>query len=143
MKVRIKRFDKSLPMPEYKSKGAACVDAYARETVTIQPHTVGLIPVNVAVEVPEGYWLMLAPRGSTFKFGIMAANGIGIGDWDFRGDNDEYKFPALNFTDHEVTIEKGTRFAQMMLLKYETFEFEEVDHFENDDRGSFGSTGHK
>jgi dUTP pyrophosphatase len=143
MKVKIKRFDKNLPLPSYKTKGAACVDVYAREGITIAPHTVGYIPLNVAIEIPEGYWLMLAARGSTHKSGIIPANGIGIGDWDFRGDNDEYKMAALNFTDKEVVIEKGARIGQMMLMKYEMFEFEEVEHLGNEDRGSFGSTGHK
>ncbi len=141
MKVRIKRFDKSIPLPVYKSKGAACVDAYARETVTIKSHQVGYIPLNVAIEIPEGYWLLLASRGSTHKSGLILANGIGIGDWDFRGDSDEYLAAMYNFTDEDVTIEKGIRIAQMMLMKYETFEFEEVEHLGNEDRGNFGSTG--
>lgn len=143
MKVKIKRFDKSLPLPEYKSKGAACTDMYARETIKIPPHAVGYIPLNIAMDIPKDCWVMLAPRGSTHKYGIMAANGIGIIDPDFIGDNDEYVFPALNFTDKEVIIEKGTRIAQIMAVKFEKMEFEEVDTLDNKDRGKFGSTGSK
>ena len=143
MKVKIKRFDKTIPMPEYKTKGAACLDLYSREEITIAPHTVGFIPLNVALEIPKGHWVMIAARGSTHKFGIMPVHGIGIGDWDFRGDNNEYLFPALNFTDHEVTIDKGVRIAQMMICKVEKAEVIEVDKLENKDRGKFGSTGHK
>lgn len=143
MEIKVKRFDKSLPLPAYKSDGAACLDLYTRKTTTIAPHTVELIPLNVAVEIPQGYWLMIAARGSTHKLGIMPVHGIGIGDWDFRGDDDEYFFPALNFTDEEVTIEKGTRIAQMMVAKVEEMTVTEVDKLGNKNRGKFGSTGYE
>ena len=141
MKIKIKRFDKDLPLPAYKTEGAACLDLYSRMEVKIPSHTVGYIPLNIALSIPKGYWVMVAARGSTHKMGIMPIHGIGIGDWDYRGDNDEYLFPAYNFTDKEITIEKGTRMAQMMISKVEKVEMEEVDKLENKDRGGFGSTG--
>ncbi|MFA5828780.1 MAG: dUTP diphosphatase [Candidatus Shapirobacteria bacterium] len=143
MKIKIKRFDKNIPLPLYKTEGAACLDLYSRTETKILPHTVGFIPLNVALSIPKGYWVMIAARGSTHKFGIMPVHGIGIGDWDFRGDNNEYLFPALNFTDKEVTIEKGTRIAQMMISKVEKVEITEVNKLEDKDRGKFGSTGEK
>lgn len=143
MQIKIKRFDKSLPLPAYKSKGAACLDLYARVTTSIEAGKVAYIPLNFAVELPKNYWLMLVSRGSTHKLGIMAAHGIGIGDWDYCGDNDEYLFPALNFTDKTVTIEKGTRIGQMMIQKVEPVDLIEVDHLESSDRGGFGTTGTK
>jgi dUTP pyrophosphatase len=143
MNIEVKRFDKVIPLPAYKTEGAACLDLYSRENVVIPPHTVGYIPLNIALEIPEGYWVMIAARGSTHKLGIMPVHGIGIGDWDFRGDNDEYVFPVLNFTDQEVSIEKGTRIAQMMVSKVEKMSIVEVDNLGNKDRGKFGSTGHK
>ena len=42
MKVLIKRFDKSIPLPEYKTAGAAGMDLYSREEMMIAPHSVGL-----------------------------------------------------------------------------------------------------
>lgn len=143
MKVKIKRFDKSIPMPEYKTSEAACFDAYSRETITIEPGEIGYILLNNAIEVPEGYYVMLVPRSSTHKHGIMAANSFGVGDRDFRGNNDEYAFIALNFTKNPVTIEKGTRVAQYMVVKYEQADIEEVDYLEGADRGGIGSTGSK
>lgn len=143
MKIKVKRFDTSLPLPAYKTDGAAALDMYAREVVTIPPHTVGYIPLNVAVEVPHDCWLMVAPRSSAHKLGIMMANGIAIGDSDFCGDKDEWIYPALNFTDHEVVVEKGTRIAQMMVVRLERADIEEVDHLEGKDRGGFGTTGLK
>ncbi len=142
MKIKIKRVDKSLPLPEYKTEGAVAFDLYVRETVSIAAHSVKLIPLNLIIELPKECWAMLAPRSSSHKKGIMAANGIGIGDRDFCGENDEYHFPALNFTDNEVIIERGVRIAQMMIFHHERAEFIEVESFShNSSRGGFGSTG--
>ena len=144
MKIKIKRVDKSLPLPVYKTNGAAAFDVYARETVRIDAHSVKLIPLNVILELPKGCWTMVAARSSTHKKGIMAANGVGIGDRDYCGEEDEYHFAALNFTEREVVIERGTRIAQMMIFHYERAEFEEVDSFaHNTSRGGFGSTGER
>ena len=116
---------------------------YARTTVIIKPKEVAYIPLNVVLEIPSGTWVMLAPRSSTHKLGIAAANSIGVGDADFCGDNDEYHFAAFNFTDKEVVVERGTRIAQMILVNYSQVNLEEVDYFNRQDRGGFGSTGLK
>lgn len=141
MKVYVKRFDKNYPLPTYKTRGAAGADVCARESVVIPPHQVRYILANFAIKIPEGYWLLFAARGSTHKQGIMFANGIGIGDWDFAGDDDEYAIAALNFTDEEVTVVAGSRIGQVVLMKYEPMEIEETDRLDNQNRGKFGSTG--
>ncbi|HEX2037391.1 MAG TPA: dUTP diphosphatase [Chloroflexota bacterium] len=141
MKVKIKRFDPTLPIPSYQSKGAACVDLYAREEVTIPPGSVGYVFLNVALEIPEGCWVLVAARGSTHRHGLLPVQGVGIGDWDFRGDDDEYRAAFYNFTSEPVTVARGTRIAQMMVMRYEPIEFEEVTHLHPKNRGSYGSTG--
>jgi len=143
MKIRIKRFDKSFPLPEYKTSGAAAFDLTARVGLEILPHKVGYIPLNIACETPKGYFLLLAARSSTHKKGLMLVNGIGIGDPDFTGDEDEYAAAYLNFTDNAVQIEAGERIAQGMFIKFEKAEWEEVDSLGNKTRGGFGSTGTK
>ena len=141
MDLKLKRFDKTLPLPEYKSKGAVAFDLYSREEIIIQPGEVRLIPLNIAIELPEGYFALLVNRGSTYKLGITCVNGTGIGDYDYCGDNDEYMFPALNYTKEAVTIEKGTRCCQILILPVAKVDIQEVDHMNNKDRGGFGSTG--
>lgn len=143
MKVKIKRFDKTLPLPEYKTEGAACLDLYARISVEIKPQQINYVPVNIALEVPSGHWIMVAARSSTHKHGLMLANGIAIGDSDFKGDNDEYVLPFYNFKDTPVTVEKGMRIAQMMVVPYDKVELVEVEKLESKDRGGFGTTGDK
>ncbi len=118
MKIRIKRFNKDLPLPEYKTAGAAGFDLVARETMTVAPHAVAYIPLNIAVETPPDHFFLLVPRSSTHKKGLMSANSIGIIDSDYAGDEDEVKFACYNFTDKPVTIERGDRIAQGMFVKF-------------------------
>lgn len=141
IQLKIKRFDKSLPMPAYKTKGAAGMDLSAREDTEIKSHSIGYIPLNVAMEIPEGHWVLLAARSSTHKMGLIPANGIGVGDWDFRGDNDEYKLIVFNYTKEKVIVKKGTRVAQMIVTKFDRVEIQEVEQLQNPDRGGIGSTG--
>ena len=143
MKIRIKRFDKSIPLPTYQTPGAACMDLYSREDVVIKPKEIAQIKLNVSIHLPKGTFGLLAARSSTYKMGIIAINGIGIMDCDFGGDNDEWKFLAYNYTDKIVKIEKGTRIAQFMVFTYKKVELEEVESLDNPDRGGFGTTGHK
>lgn len=143
MKIKIKRFDKSLPLPVHKTSGAVAVDLYSRLDVEIKSKEISYIPMNVAIEIPDGYFVMMTPRSSTHKLGIMGINGVGIFDRDYCGDNDEYHFLVYNFTDNMVKIEKGTRLCQLLLIKCENFDFEEVDKLNNIDRGGIGSTGTK
>ena len=142
-KIKIKRFDKSLPLPEYKTAGAVGFDLAAREDVIIKPKQIAYIPLNVAVETPKGHFLMIAPRSSTHKLGLMQINSVAIGDSDFRGDEDEYKMPAYNFTDKAVRIEKGTRVAQGLFLKIVKAAWHEVKKMKSKTRGGFGTTGKK
>lgn len=143
MKIKIKRFDKTLPLPVHKTPGSVAIDLYSRLEVTIEPHQIGYIPMNVALEIPDNYFVMMVARSSTHKMGIMSANGAGIFDRDFCGDNDEYSFIVYNYTDQPVTVEKGTRACQLLLIKCENFEINEVDQMKNSDRGGIGTTGNK
>lgn len=128
-------------MPEYKTPGAAAIDCYARTEIKISAGQIGYIPLNIATHIPKGYFWILAARSSTHKMGLMPANGIGIIDSDYCGDNDEILFAAYNFTKKAVVIEKGTRVAQLILVKFAKADIKEVKSLGNKDRGGFGSTG--
>ena len=141
MNIKIKRFDKSLPLPERKTVGAAAFDLAARETVTIPPGAVGYVPLNVAIETPPDHFLLVAARSSTHKKGIMMANGIGIIDPDYSGNEDEIKAAYYNFSATPVIIEKGERIAQGTFIKISHSEWDETDDMPNRTRGGFGTTG--
>lgn len=143
MKLKIKRFDKSLPLPVHKTSGAVAVDLCSRIDIDIKPKEIVYIPMNVAIKIPDGYFVLLAPRSSTHKLGIQGINGVGIIDRDYCGNDDEYHFAVRNFTDSPVHIEKGTRLCQLLLIKCENFDFDEVEEMKAPTRGGFGSTGVK
>ena len=141
MQIRIKRIDKSLPLPEYKTKGAAGFDLSARESQVVLPRTIAYVPLNVAIEPPEGYFVLLAARSSLHKRGLMSANGIGIIDRDYSGNGDEYTAVLYNYTDNDVVIEKGDRLMQGVFIPHIRGIFEEVEDMKREDRGGFGTTG--
>lgn len=141
MKVKIKRFDKAHPLPERHTEGAAAFDLTAREAVEILPGTVGLVHLNIAVETPHGYFMMVAARSSIYKKGLIKPNGIGIIDPDFCGDDDEIRASYYNFTDKPVLVEKGERIAQGVFIPIMKFGWQEVEKMDNKNRGGFGTTG--
>ncbi|MDD2482822.1 MAG: dUTP diphosphatase [Candidatus Shapirobacteria bacterium] len=143
MKLKIKRFDKTLPLPVHKTSGSVAVDLYSRLDVEIKAKEIAYIPMNVAIKIPDAYFIMQVPRSSTHKLGVIAVNSVGIIDRDYCGNDDEYLFPAYNFTDKTISIKKGTRLSQLVLIKCENFEFDEVDKMDEVSRGGFGSTGIK
>jgi dUTP pyrophosphatase len=141
MKVRIKRFDKDLPLPEYHTDGAAGFDFRAKEQVEILPGQIGSIPLNIAMEIPEGHFLLLAARSSLYKRGLSMRNGIGIIDSDYRGDEDEIKAVLFNFTDKPIVVGRDDRIVQGVLVPFVRAEWEEVSKMDGKIRGGFGSTG--
>ncbi len=143
MKVKIKRVDKELPLPVYQTSGSVGCDLVARIDTLILAKSLGKIPANVIIETPKGFMFMIASRGSTpFKKGLLPPHGIGVGDQDFCGPDDEYQIPVYNFTDRDVEIKRGERVAQGIFVPIEVVEWQEVDSMNhNKTRGGFGSTG--
>jgi dUTP pyrophosphatase len=144
MKVKIKRIDKSLPLPVYETGGSVGFDILARETVTINAGTIELIPGNIIVEVPEGYMLAVASRSSTpKKKGLTPPHGFGVIDRDYCGPEDEVKIQVYNFSGSAVTIERGEKIAQGVFVRVDKFEWEESEVMQKQSRGGFGSTDYK
>ena len=141
-RVKIIRIDKTLPIPEYQTKGAVAFDLYAREDAVVAPKEIARIAGNVIIETPPGYMFMVVPRSSTpRKYGLSMPQGIGIIDQDFCGPKDELILQVYNFTNEQVIIERGTRLAQAVFVKIALAEFEEVNEIAPNSRGGFGSTG--
>jgi dUTP pyrophosphatase len=143
MKIKIKKIEKDLPLPEYKTPGAVAFDFYARKTITIEPQTVGYVPLNNIIEIPEEYGLIVAARSGTHKKGLMLVNSIGVIDPLFCGEDDEILAAYFNFSVAPVIVERGERIAQGFFLKREFADWDEVETMKKESRGGFGSTGHK
>lgn len=141
MKIDITRIDSSLPLPEYHSKGAAAFDLVVRETMTVAPHAIALLPANVIVKVPEGYALLILPRSSLpRKKSLIFPHSIGLIDQDYHGPKDEIHLQVQNIGEAPVTVERGERLAQGLFVKIDRAEWQEVSDHGAETRGGFGST---
>lgn len=141
MKVPICRIDKDLPLPAYKTPGAVAMDCFVREGSTIAPSTVGYVSINFALKPPKGYFVLMAARSSLHKRNLMLANGIGIFDEDYAGDEDEYHVALYNFGTEPVEVKRGERLVQIIVLPYDKVEWEEVNTLGHPKRGGYGTTG--
>lgn len=140
MQVKIKRIDKSLPMPAYQTSGAVAFDLYSRIDITIPPKTLERLPTNVIIAIPKGYMLEIKDRSSTLKKkGLLVSTGYI--DNDYCGDTDEILLQVYNITDSNVVVEKGERLGQGAFVRVDIGEWEEVENMEATDRGGFGTTG--
>lgn len=117
------------------------IDLRAAADVDMNAGEYKLIPLGVAMQLPEGYEAIVAPRSSTFKnWGILLANSIGIIDNSYCGDDDEWKF--LAYATRRTVIHKGDRICQFRIQRNQPeIEFETVETLGNDNRGGIGSTG--
>lgn len=143
MKVRRRRGTADLPLPTYMTEHSAGLDLHAAndEPITIAPGEVRLIPTGLFVEIPPGYEGQLRARsGLALKHGLMLPNAPGTIDADYRG---ELQVILANCSRKPYTLERGVRFAQLVINKVEQVEVVEVDELTETARsaGGFGHTG--
>lgn len=139
--IQIKYYTDTIPPLCYVAGKSDWIDLYAAESVTLRAGEFRLIPLGVAIALPEGYEAHLVPRSSTFKnYGILQTNSMGVVDYTYRGDGDQWYMPA--YATRDVTIEQNARICQFRIMKHQPqLQFVQVDHLEDTDRGGFGSTG--
>jgi dUTP pyrophosphatase len=149
VKIRIKRFDKTLPLPEfnetnpktgkrYRKSQIAGFDLFCRESVVIEPRSLAVVAVNNAIQTPPDCFLMLSIRSSTpWAKGLVLANSPGIVDPFYSGDSDELKIQLYNITDKPVTVTKGEALVQGIILRREPVEWEEVDKMSGEGHGGY------
>ena len=139
MKIKIKYFNGAKRLEKI-SKGD-WIDVYANDTMYISQNSKALIPLGIAMELPEGYEAHLAPRSSTFKkWGIMQTNHQGVVDNTYCGDDDWWFMSC--YATKDIKIEKGDRICQFRIMKkMPKIKFETVEILGNKNRGGFGSTG--
>ena len=117
------------------------IDLRAAETVEMKQGDFKLIPLGVAMKLPEGYEAHVVPRSSTYKnFGIIQTNHQAVIDESYCGNNDQWFFPAFALRD--TVINKNDRICQFRIIKkMDTVNFIEVKELKDKDRGGIGSTG--
>lgn len=139
--VSIRLVDDTLPIPSYQTEGAVGFDVYSRMDMEVGPRSIGLIPTNLVIKVPDGYVLAVLPRGSTpTKKGLLSPHGFGVIDQDYHGEDDEIFYQVYNFTDAAVQIVRGERVGQGLFLRCDRAAFVPgLELFTS--RGRLGSTG--
>lgn len=140
MIIKIKKVRDGVLLPEKINKGD-WIDLRAAKSVVLKAGEYQLIPLGIAMELPAGYEAIVAPRSSTFKrCGVLLANSLGVIDESYKGDNDEWHFPALAIRD--TTIMVNERICQFRIVEHQPeIEFEVVSSLGNENRGGLGSTG--
>jgi dUTP pyrophosphatase len=146
VKVQIKqlRKDRSIDLPAYATEGSAGLDLAAdiEAPLKIEPGTTDLIPTGLAIHLgdPHTAALILPRSGLGHKHGLVLGNLVGLIDSDYQG---ELMVSCWNRSQTAFIVEPGMRIAQLVIVPVIQAEFEEVDAFEQSDRGrgGFGSTG--
>lgn len=134
LKIKVKRINKNLPLPEIIDKGD-WIDLRASEIVTLKAPQAGvlkkrvvdgketsfrdvefntkLIKLGVAMELPKGFEALVNPRSGTPKLKIFQTNSQAVIDNSFNGESDEWRYwmTALG----ETTINEGDRICQFRI----------------------------
>ena len=142
MNIRIKYFTNQIDKLAKITRGD-WIDLRSAETIELKAGDFKLIPLGVAIQLPEGYEAHIAPRSSTFKnWGILQTNSIGIIDNSYCGDNDQWLMPV--YATRDTIINQNDRICQFRIVANQpSIEFTEVDSLDGQGRGGFGSTGVK
>ena len=117
MQLNITRTNSDLPLPMYATPGSVAFDLSAAEYVFIRPQETVLIPTGMIIEVPKGFFLMIALRSSLpRRKSLIMPHGVGIIDQDYCGPKDEIKVQVYNASNNPVPIDAGERIAQGLII---------------------------
>lgn len=140
--LRIRRLDERARLPSRAYPSDAGLDLHAIEAVSLGPGERASIGTGIALEIPEGRAGLVLPRsGLAARHGITLVNAPGLIDAGYRG---EVRVLLLN-TDPRATftVSPGDRIAQLVLVRVEAPEIEELPELSASVRGAggFGSSG--
>jgi dUTP pyrophosphatase len=140
--VRVARLDPRAVIPSRAYEHDAGFDLYALEDARLDPGQRASVRTGIAVELPPGRAGLVLPRsGLAARHGIALVNAPGLIDAGYRG---ELRVLLLN-TDAATAfaVSGGDRIAQLVVVRVETPEIEEVDELGESARGpgGFGSSG--
>ena len=143
VKILVKKFDKNIKLPAYKTSGSSGMDlvAHVKGKINIKPGKIAIIPTGIAIAIPINYEIQIRPRsGLAAKKNISILNTPGTVDSDYRG---EIKIILINLSKKPFVVKSGDRIAQMILCPVSKGRLREVKILPRTQRskGGFGSTG--
>jgi dUTP pyrophosphatase len=138
LKVKLEEGAKA---PQYQTEGAAGLDLYCSEKIIIPVKGREWVKTGVSVVLPPGTYGEIVDRSSYARKGIDV--GAGTIDTDYRGN---IGVLVINNTGQPLAIQKGERFAQMIVKEYVKVNVEVVGEDEELEEtvrgtGGYGSTG--
>ena len=133
------------PLPEFATLDSAGMDLRANleAPVILQPGERRLIPTGLHIALPQGLEAQVRPRsGLAYKHGITVLNSPGTIDADYRGD---VGVILMNHGGEAFTVAPGDRIAQLVVARYERFDWTPVESLDETARGAggFGHSGQK
>ena len=143
VKILVKKFDKNIKLPTYKTSGSSGMDlvAYIKNKITINPGKTAMVPTGITVAIPNNYEMQIRPRsGLAASKGVSVLNAPGTIDSDYRG---EIKIILINLSKKPFVVKSGDRVAQMIVCPVARGKLKEVKNLPTTVRGKegFGSTG--
>lgn len=140
MKIKVVN-SSSNELPKFATEDSAGMDLRANlmEEITINPGQRRLVSTGIKMAIPQGYEAQIRPRsGLAIKYGVTVLNSPGTIDADYRGD---VGVILINLGQNHFSIKPGDRIAQMVITKYERFDWNQSDDLDETLRGG-GGFGH-
>ena len=141
MQIKFKKLNPDIKLPEYKTEKASGMDFYCPKETVVYAGETAKIPSGLAIELPEGYELILRGRSglSTMNTYLFKTGTI---DNDYRGEL-AFVIHNPNTEGNRLILSKGERIAQGTLRKFIQADIVEVEELTVTKRntGGFGHTG--
>ncbi len=139
--IQIKYFTDKIEKLTYIDGKSDWIDLRAAKEMELKAGEYAMIPLGVAMKLPEGYEAHIVPRSSTYKnYGLIQTNHMGVVDESYCGDNDQWHMPVYALRDTMIHV--NDRICQFRIMEHQPkIVFEEVEELNAPDRGGFGSTG--
>ena len=142
LKILDRRLGADFPLPDYATEGSAGMDlrAMLEAPLELAPGETELIPTGIAIHIgdPSLAAVILPRSGLGHKHGIVLGNLVGLIDSDYQG---QLFVSCWNRGSQPFRVEIGERIAQLVLLPVVRAVFEQVEEFDQSERGA-GGFGH-
>ena len=144
LKIMAPEFIQEFGLPEYSTEGSAGLDLRAclDSALTLEPGQTQLIPTGIAIHIKDpSFAAVILPRsGMGHKHGIVLGNLVGLIDADYQG---QLFVSCWNRSDTPYSMSRGERLAQLVVVPVVQVAFNQVESFEDTERGEggFGHTG--
>lgn len=119
-------------IPKFCTSESACADIIQPDTVVLKPHCPMKLKTGLYLDISPDLKAMIYPRSSTLFNGIIIP--VSIIDADYKG---EIHVPMLNYTNTNIIVKAGERFAQIEIVPVGERIFTESTTIRS---GGFGST---